>query len=364
MRQTASTFDDILILPKFSKVGSRKDITLATDLGNGLSLDLPVISSNMASITGAEMVAAMAANGGLGILHRFCSIDENVKELVKAKRQTFRALGFGEDDEGPASDPAFLNKRIGVSVGISDTEKERAEALIGASNIVCVDVAHGAQQAVVDMVTWLREKYGDSIFLIVGNFATGQSIADFKQACKDGKKPDIYKVGVGPGSVCTTRLKTGVGVPQISAIGDCARIAPIIADGGIRFPGDIAKALAQGAKAVMLGGMLAATDETPGDIHVYKTLDGKILDQYKTKVYEGSALGGYGNGWKTSEGAKTHIACKGPVGPILKDIEGGLRSSFSYVGALNLKEFQSKAELVLVSSASITENGPHGVYES
>lgn len=341
MRNEAVTFDDVLITPKFSEVKSRKDVDLSVSLSETFKLSLPVFSANMSTITGPEMCKPMFEAGGLGILHRFCSIEDNVKMFLECK------------------------SGAGVSVGVSKEEFKRAEALynVGAS-VFCIDVAHGAQQIVVDQVVRMRKKFGDDIFLIVGNFATGASITAFNKACKKTKLPDLYKVGIGPGSVCTTRMKTGVGVPQLSAIGDCARVAPVIADGGIRTPGDIAKALAQGAKAVMIGSMLAGTDETPGEVldnTIYRD-DGTIIyvdTEGPRKVYKGSAANGYGNGWKTSEGIGITIPAKGPVGPILKDIEGGLRSSFTYVGAANMEEFQQKTELLVVSHATRTENGAH-----
>jgi len=370
MNNIAVTFDDILIKPKFSKLSSRKYVDLTTDLGKEIKLSLPVISANMSTITGPKMAHAMSKAGGMGIFHRFMTIEENITAWT----------------DGPFD--------CGVSIGVVDSEKERAEALIDAgANIICVDVAHGAQQSVVDQVKWLRSKYKDNIFIIVGNFATPQTIKAFGDAVGITDSPDIYKVGIGPGSVCTTRIKTGVGVPQLSAILSCAAEFPIIADGGMKTPGDIAKALAGGAKAVMLGGMLAGTKEAPGEEIIgeaqvisyeeakkkakrdnikdfskvsisngYFFSDGfyafNINPEYK--IYKGSAANGYGNGWKTSEGVEIKVPYKGPVEPILKDIEGGLRSSFTYTGASNLNEFQNNAELIIVSPSTRIENKAHG----
>jgi len=344
MDRQSITFDDVLIEPKFSVIDSRKDVDLTTTLGD-IKLQLPVISANMSSITEDKMALAVAKNGGMSILHRFMSIEKNVEMW----NNIFMTLKNRHVDTG-----GVIN--VGVSVGVSDDEKERAEALYEAdAYIFCVDVAHGAQLSVVKQVQYLKDRFGSNIFLIVGNFATSQSIHDFKNHLTGKAMPDAFKIGIGPGSACTTRLKTGVGIPQLSAILDCVHnlggSIPIIADGGLRTPGDIAKALAAGADAVMLGGMLAGTDEAPGQT----TEHGITYKQYK-----GSASEGYGNGWKTSEGTEFLVPEKGPVELVLKDIEGGLRSSFTYTGSRNLEQFRSKATLILVSSNTVVENGSHG----
>lgn len=339
------TFDDVLIEPRFSLIDSRKSVDISTKC---LGLKLPVISANMETITERSMANTMIANGGLGILHRFMPIEKNVKEWEVSDCKT------------------------GVSIGITDGEKERAEALYNAgARTFCIDVAHGAQIGVVQQYIWLREKYPE-LDIIVGNFANRRSIVNFCDYLnlKTYKSP-IFKVGIGPGSACTTRIKTGCGFPQLSAIASCATTGfMIIADGGMRTPGDIAKALAAGASAVMVGGMLAGTEETPGEIihdsgdHSYIGPDGgvewDISEPSDWKIYKGSASGGYGNGWKTSEGVEFKVRYKGPVEPILKDIEGGLRSAFTYVGAETLEEFQKKAEFVQISSATQAENDSYG----
>lgn len=331
------TFDDVLLLPKFSNIRSRRDVDISS-----MDLTLPVISANMDTITGLDMAVAMGKSGGSGVLHRFWSIEDNVKAFVEANIQA---------------------PNVAVSIGISDTEKQRAEALIDAgAKTIYIDVAHGAQLGVVEQVKFLREKYTDSIKIIAGNFATGESIRHFGLELNDTKLfPDAFKVGIGPGSVCTTRIKTGIGVPQLYAIIDCASIGfPVVADGGIRHSGDVAKALAAGADAVMIGGMLSGTLETPGEI-IYPEGD-KVCP---VKVYKGSAsLTSYGEQgkvaeWRTAEGISTTVPLKGSVKEILADIEGGLRSAFTYVGASNLKDFQSKATFVKVSGNTFKENTAH-----
>ena len=348
MDSESFTFDDVLLKPKFSLVKSRKDVDLTSNIGNKkfgeFLLPLPIISSNMATITDNHMAAVMAQSGGLGIIHRFMGIEENIYQYKLAC----------EHVDG---------SKVGVSIGMGDQGKSRAKALADAgATVFCIDVAHGAQIEVTKQTKWLREEYGNHIYIIAGNFATLETIKTFEDVC-DGLTPDAYKVGIGPGSVCSTRVKTGVGVPQLSAILECSSEGhTIIADGGIKGPGDIAKALAAGAKAVMVGGLLAGTLETPGELNVSSGKNWKGDEEgpdKKWKIYRGSAAGDYGNGWKTSEGVETKVPFKGPVGPILRDIGGGLRSSFAYLGARTLTQFQNSAEFCKVSRATSTENRPH-----
>lgn len=329
------TFDDVLLLPGYSNIKSRRDVDLSS-----MDLKLPVISANMDTITGAEMAIAMGNAGASGALHRFWSIEDNVKAFVEAN---------------------IAAPNVMASVGIGDKEKERAEALVEVgAKILLIDVAHGAQLSVVEQVRFLRDKYKDNVEVVVGNFATGESIRHFCLELNDTKLfPDAFKVGIGPGSVCTTRIKTGVGVPQLYAIIDCVNSGfPIVADGGLRNSGDIAKALAAGAKAVMIGGMLAGTTETPGI--VYNADIGKSY-----KIYRGSASKesyddqGKNSDWRTTEGVTAEVSCKGSVKNILADIEGGLRSAFTYVGASNLEEFQKKATFVRISNSTLKENSAH-----
>jgi IMP dehydrogenase len=356
------TFDDVLIEPQFSEIVSRKDIDLSTE-SIGPILELPIISANMDTVTGSEMAKAMQNAGAIGCLHRFCSVEDNV-EMFKNSFTTHVA-------HFPL-----------VSIGLGNTELERAEALHSAGAFTFViDVAHGAQQAVVDQVKALRELFGDECRIIVGNFASSSSVAVFLE--KTGSLVNAVKVGVGPGSACTTRIKTGVGYPQLSAIRSIARTPivrdykiSVIADGGMRTPGDIAKALGAGAHVAMLGGMLAGTDETPGDILEDMKLIGseqvgpyiktKIFVTERFKKYRGSAskesyeAQGKDASWRTAEGESFTVPYKGPVSNVLQDIEGGLRSSLSYVGARNLSEFRDRCRFVKISPSTVLENGAHG----
>lgn len=372
----ALTFDDVLIVPKFSKILSRQDVdlNLPTD-----GIRLPVISSNMDTITGTDMANAMMTYGANACLHRFCSIEENVKMFRASKI----SLDIGETDVGEMH--YFL--RPMVSIGVGEKELDRAYALYsnGAAEFI-IDVAHGAQLNVANQVKALKEIIRDNGIIIVGNFATGDSVKEFLDYT--GAIVDGIKVGIGPGSACTTRIKTGVGYPQLSAILDVVntlRVAgvPVVADGGMRTSGDIAKALGAGASMVMLGGMLSGTKETPGiitnedghEIDVQNMLvkpTGNQMDWYNDysvklfKKYRGSASQesyrdqGKDAAWRTAEGESFLVPYKGSVIDVLREIESGLRSAFAYVGASNLAEFQRKVEFVKVSPSTVTENAAHG----
>lgn len=335
------TFDDVLIKPRFSMARSRKDVELASYLWDA-HFKLPIMSANMDTITNSAMALAMAEGGGIGCLHRFQSIEENVAMLKQSIHKQTNLVPV-------------------VSIGLGTKELERAEALYHAgAQTVIVDVAHGANIAVVEHVAELKKLLKDNVCVIVGNFGCSEAIKDFKHHLGNDYVLG-WKVGIGPGSACTTRLKTGIGVPQLSAILDCAQNIPeaIIADGGLRSSGDIAKALAAGADLVMLGGMLAGTKETPGEIE-----SDEHCNHYKK--YRGSAskesyaAQGKDQGYITAEGESFTVPYKGSVLPILADIEGGLRSTMTYVGAMTLSEFPERCILQQVSPATALENGAHG----
>jgi IMP dehydrogenase len=361
------TFDDVLIVPKFSEINSRSEVDISTGIRE-LKFHIPVISANMDTVTEDRMSRAMLQHGGQACIHRFGNIERSV--LLFKAGQLFTAT----DSWSPM-----------VSVGLGSTELERAKALfdVGAHTFV-VDVAHGAQLSVAKQILALREILGPYVNIVAGNFATGDSVKHFLEYV--GGSVDGIKVGIGPGSACTTRIKTGVGYPQLSAVLDVSRTIyktgiTVIADGGMKTAGDVCKAIAAGADMVMLGGMLAGTEETPGEayfrgkwgLHLAKEypelekaenwFEGKVD---KVKKYRGSAsLESYKDQGKeakhrTAEGESFVVPYKGSVATILQDIEGGLRSSLSYVGASNLKEFQGRAEFVRITGATVAENGAHG----
>ncbi len=332
MRQ-AITYDDVLLVPSYNHYESRKNVqTDVLDKSGKLELGLPVMTANMDTITEHRMANFIAERGGIGVLHRFMSIDRNVAEFRLCK---------GE---------------VVVSIGCSSQDLQRVEALrdVGATKF-CIDVAHAHAKYVGKTLKSMREMLGDSACIIAGNVATYAG-ADYLASCG----ADIIKVGIGGGSVCTTRIKTGFGVPNITSIQDCARVdRSIIADGGIRTPGDIVKALAFGADFVMIGSMLAGTRPTPGEV---------ILDPAPHKRYRGMASaavqdehrGGMGS-WKTAEGVSTTVPYREDEDFILDDIVGGLRSGLTYAGAATIRELQRKLDYVLVTNAGRIESLPHKV---
>jgi len=318
----AESYSDVILKPKYSTVPHREsDVDLTTDLA-GLKLKLPVISANMKTVTGSPMVQAMYKNGGLGILHRFCTIDDNVKmfeECVHLK---------------------VPRTHIGIAVGVKSEEKERFQTLFTAgATLFCVDVAHGHHENVKKMLEYMRFT-SENIRIIAGNIATPEAALDLKSW-----GADIVKVGIGPGLACVTRKNTGVGVPQLYAIQSIHQAYPnisLIADGGIRTAGCIAKALAAGARAVMCGAVLAGTTETPG--RVFPDEDTDLVNRTYYKIYGGSAS--YENKTNFIEGKIIKVPFKGKVKYILNEIREGLQSSFSLCGSYNLAELQKKAEFI------------------
>lgn len=353
MRETF-TFDDVLIEPVFSTISSRKEVDTSQEF-LGLNLKFPLLNANMDTIASSNMAVSLANFGSLGTLHRFKDINASLKEFDEVQDRIFNS----------SLETCLIPI---VSIGIGSNELERAMALnrVGAKRFL-IDVAHGAAQHVVDMYDALRSKLTDDSYIVVGNFATESSIRAFVYHSKSVRNPDAFKVGIGGGSVCSTRIVTGCGTPTLSSVLDCVNSGyPIIADGGIRNSGDIAKALAAGATTVMVGNLLAGTDETPGE-PVYKT--GYFPPSEKSithKKYRGSAsLESYEVQCKVSnhrapEGESILVPYKGPVVNVLNLLKAGVQSAMSYVGASNLKEFEENAEFIQVSHNGALESLPHG----
>jgi len=328
----AITYDDVLLVPNYNHHESRRDVDISvTDRTGKLTLKLPIFTANMDSVTESPMANFIGERGGMGVLHRFLSVDQNVAEFKKCKF------------------PAF------VSVGCSEAELQRAEALRDAgANYFCVDVAHAHGKYVGNTLKKLRELLPNAC-LMAGNVATYAG-ADYLAACG----ADILKVGIGGGSVCTTRIKTGFGVPNLTAITECAKVdRSIVADGGIRTPGDIVKALAFGADFVMIGGMLAGTAATPGK--VIQKADGSKVKQYRGMASfeaQHDFLGGVPE-WKTAEGVAVEVPYRETEQAIVADIIGGLRSGLTYGGAASIKELQRKMSYVLITQAGRIESLAH-----
>ena len=331
------TFDDVMLVPGYNGIRSRQDVTTSVTAA-GRKFEIPIISANMDTITEEAMSDAITGFGGMAILHRFMSIEENVAMFQQVKKP----------------------KQTGISIGIGEESMPRAEALIAVgAEIICVDVAHGHSKEVNRTVRQLRERWGNNIMIIAGNVATYAG-ADYLAAAG----ADVIKVGIGPGSVCSTRMKTGFGVPQLTALQECRKVDRcVIADGGIKNPGDAVKALAAGADFIMMGGMLSGTDETPGQIITQKNPDGS---ETRVKRFRGMAskeaqeefMGGMAE-WKTSEGVAVEVVAKGPVKNVVLDVMGGIRSGMTYCGALNIKQLQRKAQFMEITPAGFHEGTPH-----
>jgi IMP dehydrogenase len=330
------TFDDVLIVPAKSDVRSRRDPSLQTRLTKRTTVDIPIISANMDTVTEADMAIAMAQLGGLGILHRFISIDEQVTQIRKV-----RETGA---------------KNISASIGVGDEFKARAKSLIDAgANILTIDIAHGHSIQMMETMRWLKDTHPE-VELIAGNMATPEAAQDLIEA-----GADAIKVGIGPGSMCTTRIITGCGVPQLTAIAMCSEVAdhygvPVIADGGIKTSGDIVKALAAGASTVMLGSMLSGTIETPGEIK-----NGR--KQYRgmaSKSAQVSWRGGVPEGM-APEGESTFVTVKGHVKDVILELTGGIRSGMSYINATQVSEIREKARFIEMSSNGASESRAHGL---
>jgi len=333
MSTLAITYNDVLLVPAYNHHESRRVVDISNQDRRGkLKLELPIMSSNMDTITEDGMANFMHDKGGIGVLHRFMSIEENIK--------VFQACKNGH---------AF------VSVGTTEAELERAEALRDAgATYFCVDVAHAHSKYVGKTLKKLRKMLADRC-IMAGNVATYAG-ADYLASCG----ADIIKAGIGGGSVCSTRIKTGFGVPMISCIEDCARTdRSIVADGGLKTAGDIVKALAFGADFVMIGGMLAGTTPTPGEI--IEKPDGTKVKQYRgmaSKEAQENFLGQM-HEWKTAEGVAAEVTCREDEDYILADIVGGLRSGLTYAGADTISELQRKLNYVRVTPAGRHESLPH-----
>ena len=342
------------LFPRFNNIESRKDVDTSVRFGD-LVLQAPIMSANMDTITGVQMARTMRGLGGVGFLHRFCSVHDNV---IMYQQASDGARMF--DNERPMNRDAVVS--LGVNEGL-----DRFHALyeVGA-RYFCIDIAHGHSKAVGRVIEQIRE-FSDDTFIVAGNVchaAGAEYLAD--------KGAHAVKVGIGPGSVCSTRVKTGFGVPQFTAIQECRRVnCFLIADGGIRTPGDAVKALYAGADAIMIGGMLSGTDETPGEIQrEHKDLGeaaAGLSSGKKYKVFRGMAskeaqddFMGTMNDWKTAEGVEIRVDCKGPVANVVGDLMGGIRSGMTYVGANNLGQIRERGQHVEITVAGMREGTPHG----
>ena len=325
-----------MLVPQYSDIESRKEIDIGNSLDTKTFLDMPVISSPMDTVTGLSMAQSMAEHGGLGVVHRYNTITEQASIVREFREKT-------------------NSKHVAAAIGVTGDYLKRAVNLFDAgANIICIDVAHGHHILMKKAIATIRAELGHSLHIMAGNVATKKGFEDLVDWGADS-----VRCNVGGGSICSTRIQTGHGVPGLHTILECARSdrnAKIIADGGLRSSGDIVKALAAGADFVMLGSMLAGTIESPGFIVEEK-------DGSKHKLYRGMASKEAQMDWRgkysSNEGISTRIPYKGTVKDVLQDIRNGIASGFSYSGARNIIDLHCKAEWVRQTGAGQTESRSH-----
>lgn len=356
------TFDDVLLIPAESHV-LPNEVDLSTQLAPNLKLNVPFLSASMDTVTETEMAIAMARNGGLGVIHKNMSADDQAKMVADVKaieNDTSQYANAAVDDNN--------HLLVAAAVGVTSDTFDRASALLKAgADAIIIDTAHGHSAGVLRKVAEIRQQLPDAT-LIAGNVATGEGTRALFEA-----GVDVVKVGIGPGSICTTRVVAGVGVPQLTAIYDAAQVArefgkPIIADGGMKYSGDIVKALAAGGNAVMFGSMFSGTDEAPGDViedggKKYKTYRGMGS---LASMSHGSAdryfQGGVNEANKlVPEGIEARVEYKGSVNDIIFQMVGGLRSGMGYTGSATIQDLIDDAQFVRISNAGLIESHPHDV---
>jgi len=341
----ALSYDDVLLVPQYSPIKSRSEVNLSTQVTPKIKLKLPLISINMSDVTGVEMAVALGKMGALGFLPRFISENEQADMVYKVKKKQVYAA---------------------AAIGIKDGYLERAEKLVKAgADVLTIDVAHGHLQSAIDATSNLKERFGNKVDIISGVIATYEGARDLFRAGADS-----VRVGVGPGTICVTRIVTGVGVPQITAVLDASRAArelgkTILCDGGTKNSGDIAKGLAAGASAVVMGSQLAGTDEAPGEIVIkdgikFKRYNASTSLSEKKKHIEKN-IHSNGNYIKHIEGVESLVPYKGPVTNIIEKFEANLRASFSYCGSSDIEEFWNNSKFVQVTSMGRSESDAHDV---
>ena len=340
---TALCFDDILLVPQDSDVISRHSVNLSMSIGGEekkIDLSLPVIAAPMDTVCGYDMCVAMAQNGGLGILHRYLPIEEQVLHV-----DTLNSFGYN----------------FGVSIGATGNFIHEANELFDAgAKLFLIDIANGHSKYAINAVRDLRKEFKDEIHIMAGNVST---VEGFKALAMVGA--DSIRVGIGGGSACTTRIVSGHGVPTLQSVMDIYQwkkdntYTSIIADGGIRNSGDMVKAFAAGADAVMVGSMLAGTDESPGEI----TTDhnGRDVKTFRGMASAHAQMDKFGR-VSVAEGVSTTVPYKGSTKHILDQIRGGIGSGCSYSGVQRLSELAENAEYRVVSSLSINESRPHAIH--
>lgn len=360
------TYDDVLLLPGYSDF-TRDDIDTSTKLTRNIRLHIPLVSSPMDTVTESALAIALAHVGGIGILHRNMTISDQVAHVTKVK------------EHGLA---------VGAAIGASKGFEERAEALIEANtDVILLDSAHGYASQVIDALTFIKKKFPNQE-IIAGSVATYDGARALITA-----GADALRVGMGPGAICTTRVISGMGVPQVQAVLACHEAAkgsgvPIIADGGIKHSGDMVKALAAGASTVMMGSFFASCEEAPGEIISlsmeqvparFKSILKKDKTRYKFKIYRGMGSVGamqkgaaiksedefHGKSYKdkvlVAEGVEGLVPVKGTVEEVINQAMGGIKSGMYYVGTCTIPEIQDKGQFTQITQASLLESHPHDI---
>lgn len=362
--QLGLTFDDVLLQPAASHV-LPNNVDLSVDLTPTLHLNIPVLSAAMDTVTESRLATRLALNGGMGVIHKNLLIAQQAEEVAKVKAETFDSSKFPL-----AATDADGKLIVAGAVGVTSDTLDRVKALAEAgANAIVLDSAHGHSEGVLRKVSEVREAF-PTLNIIAGNIATTSGAQALYAA-----GADVVKVGIGPGSICTTRVVAGVGVPQVTAIVDAAVAAAknnkkIIADGGMKYSGDLVKALAAGGNAVMLGSMLAGTLETPGEL----LTDEVTGAQYKEYRGMGS-IAAMENGSKdryfqgevneankmVPEGIEARTTYKGQLDDVLLQILGGIRAGMGYTGAANIQELIDNGQFVQITGAGLLESHPHDV---
>ena len=336
------SFDDVLIIPKYNKIYSRRDVNLKTRVTRNYFIDIPILAANMDTVCDSKMAIALGKLGGLGVVHRFLTIEEQVEEVKKVKKN---------------------NLLCAAAIGVKDLESRVKKLNEVGVQILVIDIAHGHSKRAGKALDYLKENY-PNIDIMAGNIATKDAAEYFLS-----KGADAVKVGIGPGSLCTTRIMTGAGVPQLTAIMDVYEATkgeiPICADGGIKKSADIVKALGAGADNVMLGFMLAGTDESPGEI---SNVNGEQKKLYRGSAsYSASVKKAEINGDEDTtpisvEGEQTYLKYKGSIHSIIPNLLGGLASGMTYMGAKEMKSLIGKADFIEITSSGQEESKANALY--
>lgn len=359
LEKDALTFDDVLLVPQYSEI-TPDMADVSTKLTNTFKMNVPFLSAAMDTVSEHKLVTALALAGGLGVIHKNMSIADQAKEVEMVKNYEF-------DNE--KNKRVLIDKKgrlcVGAAIGVTADMMDRVHALMDAGvDVFVLDSAHGDSKNIINAIKNLRLEY-PSMELIAGNVATYEGALDLMKA-----GASVVKVGMGPGSICTTRIIAGIGVPQLQAVMDCARASkemnvPIIADGGIKYSGDVVKALAAGANTVMLGGLFATCEEAPGDIY---ESNGKKYRTYRgmgsiEAMAKGSTDRYFQTGHKkfVAEGVQGIVEVKTTVEELVFQLIGGLKAGMGYCGSKDIPTLQEKGTFIKITNNALLESHPHDI---